>query len=625
MPTKQPSGEADDWLADYATNEKTLRLVHPAPMVDFSHAIERTNYQVMILPTQQDCTSVAALMPDFAFIAWGEAKMNVSLQPLYDREKHEAFLWLANDKVSDWLGEQLSAAGYTIKVIRWPGRQSFDLLTQGAGSGLRDYCVASMAAWKPLPQHLVDVIPDLPMHEPVVEPNDLDDILSDHDLPVPGAAYPPPVETPPPSPPKTDAKALQRAVKELAAIPMAHQVMGVEDWMGMGMSIVQGKPVSNVSNISLLFDHIKPGEIWYDTFLQRIRCMGGDGKARDWTDADDIRLTIEVQRQCGIKSAAKGTVSDAVIEFAMRNCRNELQEYVEECGRKWDKVPRMAGAFKLFFECEDTEYTRKVSSNFFKSLVRRAMTPGSKVDTMIVLEGEQGIGKSTVLEKIGGPYYAIMRDAPDSKDFAIVLAGKWLIEIAELHAFSRSDVASVKRTMTTSSDRYRMPYGVHAEDHKRMSVFAGTVNQDDWNKDPTGARRFWPIRCKAAHSDLAEGLRDLLVGEALHAIRRGETHWEFGAAAEEALSQQDARYVEDDWTQVLRNALVGRNRIRPHTLYEALGLEVKDWGKATQMRVAEAMRRMEWRSRPVWLPSENKQVRMWCNVNDDPEDPLRPK
>jgi predicted P-loop ATPase len=238
---------------------------------------------------------------------------------------------------------------------------------------------------------------------------------------------------------------------------------------------------------------------------------------------------------------------------------------------------------------------------------------------MIVLEGEQGIGKSTVLEKLGGPYYSIMRDAPDTKDFAIVLAGKWLVEIAEMHAFTRSDVASVKRTLTTATDTYRQPYGKHSNDHPRMSVFAGTVNRNDWNHDATGARRFWPIACKFAKPEIAAQNRDQYFAEAWNTMmhedsKSGRPEWWAFEDENQVRVEQDLRYVEDDWQASISFAIRQLTKISSNQIYdEILNIDIKDRSKAYAGRIADVMRRLGWESKSIYSKEIGSNKRYWIN------------
>jgi putative DNA primase/helicase len=253
-------------------------------------------------------------------------------------------------------------------------------------------------------------------------------------------------------------------------------------------------------------------------------------------------------------------------------------------------------------------------------MVARAIWPGCKVDTMPVFEGAQGQGKSLVIEKlVGADYYAVMNESPDSKDFYVFMAGKWLIEIAELDAFSRADVKSVKRTLSTAIDRYRTPYGRHAADFKRQCVFAGSTNRDDWNHDATGARRFWPVACRAAHPEIAEANRDQYFAEAMHALMHDgdrPSWWSFSKeTAKRVEAEQSARFAEDDWTNTVLHVCTGREFVYPSEIYRELGFEAdKDVTRAAQMRVAEIMKRIGWVSRDVWDKAAARPRRRWVKL-----------
>jgi predicted P-loop ATPase len=217
---------------------------------------------------------------------------------------------------------------------------------------------------------------------------------------------------------------------------------------------------------------------------------------------------------------------------------------------------------------------------------------------MVVLEGAQGIYKSTLLEVLGGRWYAIMRDAPESKDFGIVLQGKWLIEVAEMDAFSRADVKATKRTLSTATDRYRSPFAVHAEDHARRSIFAGSTNRDDWNTDDTGARRFYPVACKEVRLDLARINRDQYFAEAVQLLQRGATWWE--TPPEETSREQWARFESDPWAEPCKEALIGHGTCTLSWLMKEIGVPIERQDKAQQRRISGILRVMGWERKQVW-------------------------
>ena len=142
---------------------------------------------------------------------------------------------------------------------------------------------------------------------------------------------------------------------------------------------------------------------------------------------------------------------------------------------------------------------------------------------MPVLEGSQGTFKSTGLPILGGKWFAEVHQSIDSKDFYLALSGKLLLEISEMHSFSKAEVERLKGVMSCQVDRYRAPYERRAADHPRRCVFAGTTNRDDWNRDETGARRFWPVVCGHIDLDWLTGHRDQLLAEAVYKFKKGAT------------------------------------------------------------------------------------------------------
>lgn len=376
----------------------------------------------------------------------------------------------------------------------------------------------------------------------------------------------------------------------------------IQDWSRLALRLKSSLPIANVSNIAIVLAEIRSGRIWFDEFLQKILTQGNDGP-REWTDADDILITMEVQRRCGIATAAKQVVRDAVIQHAYKDTRNELQDWLR--GLEWDGTDRIENFFSEVCGAKEGPYMRSVARNFFLSLVARAMRPGCKADNMIVLEGEQGAYKSTLLEVLGGRWYTVMREAPTSKDFEITLQGKWLIEVAEFDSFSRADVKATKRTLSTATDRYRSPYGVHAADHPRHSIFAGTVNPSDWNTDPTGARRFWPVAIGRIDIAAVPGMREQLFAEAMHLFARGATWYEIDAAS--AKVEQDDRYIDDPWSDVVEYQCRGRAMVKIGQLLEDMSIPIERQDKTSQMRIAAILthagfkRRTVYKHGKVWL------------------------
>jgi predicted P-loop ATPase len=132
------------------------------------------------------------------------------------------------------------------------------------------------------------------------------------------------------------------------------------------------------------------------------------------------------------------------------------------------------------------------------STVARIFEPGVKADCCLILEGEQGSGKSSALRTLAAPWFTDEIAELGSKDAALQSHGVWIIELAELDSMSRADVGRIKAFMSRSVDRFRPPYGKRLIESPRQCVFAGSVNHSDYLRDETGARRFWPVECGAS-------------------------------------------------------------------------------------------------------------------------------
>jgi predicted P-loop ATPase len=191
-------------------------------------------------------------------------------------------------------------------------------------------------------------------------------------------------------------------------------------------------------------------------------------------------------------------------------------------------------------------YTTHVGRKALVGAVARALDPGCKNDTMPVLEGEQGTGKSTAIRYLFGDRFFVDH-LPDfhSKDSFQQLQGAWCIEVAELSALTKADVKDVKQFLSRMEDKFRAPYARNPIHVPRRTVFWGTVNPEEgqgYLKDPTGGRRFWPV--ETTDIDLAGILRDRdqLWAEAVESYRVGERwHLEDEDIVAAAREQQDLR------------------------------------------------------------------------------------
>ncbi|MEM1040398.1 MAG: VapE domain-containing protein [Pseudomonadota bacterium] len=203
---------------------------------------------------------------------------------------------------------------------------------------------------------------------------------------------------------------------------------------------------------------------------------------------------------------SKDNVLEALLTLAQKARFSPVVEYLD--GLTWDGTERVERLFIQYFGAEDTDYNRAVAKLFLTAAVRRARKPGTKFDTVPILEGEQGSGKSTALKTLGRDWFS---DAElgrlDNKDSAIVLQGTWIFELPELTALKRSEVNTLKSFISRPADKFRAPYDRIASEYRRQFVFCGTTNNSEYLNDPTGNRRFLPVA--TAKIDLTALARDV--------------------------------------------------------------------------------------------------------------------
>ncbi len=332
------------------------------------------------------------------------------------------------------------------------------------------------------------------------------------------------------------------------------------------------------------------GRIWYDTFLEKIQ-TDAFGPTENWTDFLAVRVTRWIQAVFEFPTLGTERVHEAADAVARGNPKNSLKEWLEKL--EWDDTPRLHALLDRGFGAPRDIYHVRVGECWIISMVARVLSPGCKVDTMPVFEGSQGAGKSTALAILGGEFFGEMHEDFGSKDFVLSLKGRWLIEVAEMHAFGKTDVDRLKGIMSTRIDRIRRPYGRTTEEHPRQSVFAGTTNRDDWQQDDTGARRFWPVRCGTLNHDWLLDNREQLFAEAVARFRSGDDWWKVPAA--QAAAAADERRPGDPWEEVIA-AHVEDHRtcsIR-ELLAHPLKIETADQDMKAERRVGSILRRLGW-------------------------------
>ena len=262
-----------------------------------------------------------------------------------------------------------------------------------------------------------------------------------------------------------------------------------------------GEPKSSATNVLLILrnDPRVTGLIGRDLFSDRLtvlKRLPWEKKTqigRVWTDADDSQLRNWYMDRWQI--AHKGAIDDGLAEMAEKFSFHPVRDYFKGLP-KWDGFKRAAKLFIKILGADDTKYNRAVTELWLKEAVARILHPGIKADLTLVLSGPQGIGKSTVLARLGGPWYSDSLKSVQGKEAMVGIQGCWIIEVGELQGFNRASTEEIKAFLTSLIDKFRPPYGRRVQEFPRQCVFAATTNDDIFLKDRTGGRRFGIITCK---------------------------------------------------------------------------------------------------------------------------------
>ena len=275
-----------------------------------------------------------------------------------------------------------------------------------------------------------------------------------------------------------------------------------------------------IPNIRLILSKDKrvAGKVVRDVFAHRDMVIGKlpwreAGGA--WGNTDDACLRGWLEANYGVSAVQK--TLDAMESVLTEQQRHPVREYLG--GLKWDGVPRLDALLIDYLGAEDTPLTRAVTRKAFTACVARVMEPGCKYDYVLVLQGGEGIGKSTLLHVMGGQWFSDSVTAVAGREGMESLLGAWLVELAELMSVRRAEVETTKAYITRQEDEYRPAYGRKKECYPRQCVFFGTTNEENPLRGGTGNRRFWIVRCAGGARlspwrDLPE-LRDQLWAEAV--------------------------------------------------------------------------------------------------------------
>lgn len=269
----------------------------------------------------------------------------------------------------------------------------------------------------------------------------------------------------------------------------------------------KGKIDNCIDNYLIYFnnDEKYSGKLKYNEFLQRKEY---DGK--EWSDFDEDQACVDIEQDIQLSNVTK--TRTAISSIFNNNRYNPVQDYLK--GLEWDGEKRIENVFIKLLDADDNELNRVMSKKWFMAAVKRVMFPGCKFDNILIFQGAQGIGKTTICERISrGFSNVILLSEITNKDVIDKLNKTWIGIVDEMDAFSKKDMTTVKTFLSTSIDAARLAYGRNTQNFPRHSVFIGSTNDDTFLRDNTSSteRRFWIM--KAHREKYSPIVNELLTDE----------------------------------------------------------------------------------------------------------------
>lgn len=322
-----------------------------------------------------------------------------------------------------------------------------------------------------------------------------------------------------------------------------------------------------------------------------------------WTDSDAINFKYWLSR-VRFFNVSTQLCQEAAIIAAEKFRYHPVRDFLKTL--EWDGVNRLDTWLTDYAGVDDNAYTRAVGCKTLIGAVARVFNPGIKFDTMLVLEGEQGIGKSTLISILGGEWYGDIGITDSDKDTIDAMRGNWIIEVSEMVCSRKVETDKLKSFLSRTTDRVRLAYRRNAEDYPRQSIFIGTINPEEGSgylKDVTGNRRFWPVVCHKVDFEGLREIRNQLLAEAVIRYFKGEKLYLEGELIRMANEETEKRRQRDPWIEPIREWLLrpdefGKERTvitGREILEECIGIPVSRMSNRELNRVAHIMvKELDW-------------------------------
>lgn len=311
----------------------------------------------------------------------------------------------------------------------------------------------------------------------------------------------------------------------------------------------------------------------------------------------DVFRVHEWMQEAGLRRLGLDPVREALEIVGREHRFHPLRDWLS--GLSWDGTLRLADWLHSYLGAPDSEAVKAFSAMFLVAMVARIFRPGCQADYMPVLEGPQGILKSQACRVLAGNYFS--DSLPDlGADYVRIsmhLRGKWLIEVSELSAFNKTEATKLKAFLTTQVEQYTPKFAHREVSEPRQCVFVGTTNDDQYLRDATGGRRFWPVHCGMIKLDDLKRDREQLFAEAVVAYQNGAQWWPDPQFETDYIKPvQETRLETDAWDKPVSDYLLGKTET---TLYDVafmgLGLPNSTIRTAEARRIAALLRQQGWK------------------------------
>lgn len=374
-----------------------------------------------------------------------------------------------------------------------------------------------------------------------------------------------------------------------------------------------GLPKSQIQNTVVYFNMLLPGLLKYNLFTDDIEFTESppwyppDKTLVPWTDNDSVFVKHLFAEKQKYDINVQGIQEGALI-VANKQQYHPLKDYLNNL--VWDRKERINNWLHTYTGVKNDLYSQTIGVKTLLGAVARIFEPGCKFDTVLILEGDQGIGKSRLIEAMGKDWYGDLHLDPHNKDTVATMRNKWIIEISEMTCIKRSDINAMRSFLSRATDRHRLSHRRNAEDYPRQCIFIGTINPDaiGYLTDPTGNRRFWPVAIPEGFKIKVDRMIkdvDQIWAEAVYKYRHEAVELFLSDEKIVTMAKKEAekRRPVDDWQELIRKWLNKpdvegkyRNHVTSMQIWtDCLDGVPRNITKVDQIRITGIMQELKWK------------------------------